>query len=129
MIQPSEDRVFPALEDLLSWNSKRQQALAANVANLDTPGYRSKDYSFEQQLMSSISMTATSPRHISLSPEPSSARVFDVGTREKPNGNNVDLEREMTEITKNGLQYITLVQYLTSKIKILRSAITEGGKS
>jgi flagellar basal-body rod protein FlgB len=128
MIQPAEDRVFPALEDLLSWTSKRQQALAANVANLDTPGYHAKDYSFEQQLMSTVSMTATSPMHIVPVPEPSSARVFEVGSREKPNGNNVDIEREMTEITKNGLEYITLVQYLTSKIKILRSAITEGGK-
>ena len=52
MIQPSEDRVFPALEDLLSWTSRRQQALAANVANQDTPGYRAKDYSFQEQLAS-----------------------------------------------------------------------------
>ena len=42
--------------------------------------------------------------------------------------NNVDLEREMTEITKNGLQYITLVQYLNQKIRTLRSAITDGAK-
>ena len=59
MIQPSEDRVFPALEDLLSWTSRRQQALAANVANQDTPGYRAKDYSFQEQL-ASITMAATS---------------------------------------------------------------------
>jgi flagellar basal-body rod protein FlgB len=128
MIQPSEDRVFPALEDLLSWTSKRQQALAANIANLDTPGYHAKDYSFQQQL-AAVAMTATSPMHISPPVEPSSARLYEVGTTEKLNGNTVDIEREMTEITKNGLQYITLVQYLTSKIKTLRSAITEGGKS
>jgi flagellar basal-body rod protein FlgB len=128
MIQPSEDRVFPALEDLLSWTSKRQQALSANIANLDTPGYHATDYSFQQQL-ASVAMTSTSPMHIAPPVEPSSARVYEVGTTEKLNGNNVDIEREMTEITKNGLQYITLVQYLTSKIKTLRSAITEGGKS
>ena len=54
--------------------------------------------------------------------------MYEVGTKEKPNGNNVDLEREMTEITKNGLQYITLVQYLNQKIRTLRAAITDGGK-
>jgi flagellar basal body rod protein FlgB len=83
MINPSNAPFFPGVEELLSWTSRRQQALAGNVANMDTPGYRAHDYS---------------------------------------------LEREMTEITKNGLQYITLVQYLNQKIRTLRAAINEGGK-
>ena len=40
----------------------------------------------------------------------------------------VGLERELTEITKNGLQYITLVQYLNQKLRTLRSAIKDGGQ-
>jgi flagellar basal-body rod protein FlgB len=123
-----EDRMFPELENLLTWTSKRQQAMAANVANLDTPGYRSKDYSFQNQL-TSLSLVATSQNHITTSGgDTSSARLYEVGSKDKPNGNNVDLEREMTEITKNGLQYLTLVQYLNQKIRTLRTAITEGGK-
>ena len=128
MISPSEDRNFPILQDLLSWTSKRQQALGSNVANLDTPGYRAQDYSFEQELASSIVMAATSSRHITPIKESSNARLFDVETREKPNGNNVDIDRELTEITKNGVQYLTLVQYLNQKIRTLRSSITDGGK-
>jgi flagellar basal-body rod protein FlgB len=128
MISPSEDRNFPILQDLLTWTSKRQQALGSNVANLDTPGYRAQDYSFEQELASSIVMSSTSPRHITPIKESSSARVFEVDTREKPNGNNVDIDRELTEITKNGVQYLTLVQYLNQKIRTLRSSITDGGK-
>ena len=127
MISPSGDSVFPILEDLLSRTSKRQQALASNVTNLDTPGYRAKDYTFDSEL-SSVRLAATSPKHIALVQEDSRARVIDVGNKEKPNGNNVDIERELTEITKNGLQYITLVQYLNQKIRTLRSAINEGGK-
>src|SRR5437773_7544456 len=107
MITPTGDRMFPELENLLTWTSKRQQALAANVANLDTPGYRSKDFSFQSEL-ASLAMQATSGKHLTPVEDTSSARVYDVGTQEKPNGNNVDIEREMTEITKNGLQYITL---------------------
>jgi flagellar basal-body rod protein FlgB len=128
MIQPSEDRLFSELDNLLSWTSKRQQALAANVANMDTPGYHARDYSFEEQLTSSLTMTATASNHIAPMQEASTAQLYDVKTKEKPNGNNVDLEREMTEITKNGLQYITLVQYLNQKIRTLREAISEGGK-
>jgi flagellar basal body rod protein FlgB len=40
----------------------------------------------------------------------------------------VDLDREMTELSKNGLQYIALVQYLNQKLRTLRSAITDGGR-
>src|SRR5205823_14087405 len=118
---------FPALEGLLSWTSKRQQALGANLANMDTPGYRAKDYSFEQEL-ATINIAATSSKHITPQDDTSPARLYEVNSKAKPNGNNVDIEREMTEITKNGLEYITLVQYLNQKIKTLRSAITDGGK-
>jgi len=44
MINPSNTPFFPVVEELLSWKSKRQQALAGNVANMDTPGYRAHDY-------------------------------------------------------------------------------------
>jgi flagellar basal-body rod protein FlgB len=108
-----EDRMFPVLDNLLTQTSKRQQVLAANVANLDTPGYRAKDISFAAELDGSMEM---------------GSRVVEAETKEKGNGNNVDLDHELTEITKNGLQYVTLVQYLNQKIKTLRSAITEGGK-
>ena len=108
-----EDRMFPVLENLLTLTSKRQQILAGDVANIDTPGYRAKDISFAAALDGSLD---------------GSARVFEVETKEKPNGNNVDLDRELTEITKNGLQYVTLVQYLNQRIKTLRAAISEGGR-
>jgi flagellar basal-body rod protein FlgB len=127
MINPTDTPLFPALEDLLSWTSKRQQALASNVANMDTPGYRAKDYSFEQEL-ATMDLSSTSSKHIAPMGDSSHSRMVDVNTKVKPNGNNVDLEREMTEITKNGLQYITLVQYLNQKIRTLRTAISDGGK-
>jgi flagellar basal-body rod protein FlgB len=126
MILPSEDRMFPVLQELLSRSAKRQQALSSNIANLDTPGYRAKDYDFKSELHS-LEVTRTSEKHISIK-DTSSSRVIEVGTTEKPNGNTVDIERELTEITKNGLEYLTLVQYLNQKIRTLRNAITEGGK-
>ena len=126
MILPSEDRMFPILEEFLSRTSKRQQALSSNIANMDTPGYRAKDYDFQSELHK-LEMTRTSEKHINIK-DTSSARVIEVGTPLKPNGNTVDIEHELTEITKNGLEYLTLVQYLNQKIRTLRTAITEGGK-
>jgi flagellar basal-body rod protein FlgB len=127
MITPSEDRNFPVLENLLSWASKRQQALGSNISNLDTPGYRAKDYSFESEL-ESLAMKTTSEKHISPFHEDSSSRLIEVETKEKLNGNNVNIERELTELTKNSVDYITFVQYLNQKIRTLRSAISEGGR-
>ncbi len=96
------------LENLLTWTAKRQQAIGANLANLDTPGYRAKDYSFDSELQE--------------------ARKYDVNTTVKADGNNVDLEREMTEMNKNGVQYLTVVQFLNQKLRMLRSSIVDGGK-
>lgn len=124
-----EDKMFPALENLLSYTSKRQQALAANVANLDTPGYRAKDFAFQQEMQSALNMASTSSKHIAPVAPTTTASMYEVNTSVKPNGNTVDLDRELTEITKNGLQYVTLVQYLNHKIRTLRSAVTDGGKA
>jgi flagellar basal-body rod protein FlgB len=122
-----DDKMLPALEGLLTFTAKRQQAMAANVANLDTPGYRAKDYTF-QEAMSSIGLTATSGTHISPVEDTSNTRMYEVDSQVKPNGNSVNLDRELTEITKNGLQYVTLVQFLNHRLRTLRTAITEGGK-
>jgi flagellar basal-body rod protein FlgB len=121
-----DDRNLKIIENLLDWTSKRQQALSSNVTNMDTPGYRAKDFSFSEQL-GMMGVNATAAGHIVPSQDNSSARVYEVGTKEKANGNTVDLERELTEITKNGLQYITMVQYLNQKLRTLRSAIKDGG--
>ena len=116
------------LEGALSWTSKRQQALAANLANIDTPGYRAKDYSFEEQL-STMELAASSDKHIVHSEQNSQVRMFEVETNVvNPNGNNVDLDRDITELSQNGLQYITLIQALNHKLRMLRSSIDEGGR-
>ena len=120
------DKMFPLVENMLDWTAKRQQALSANLANIDTPGYKAKDISFSEQLKS-LSMDRTSSSHLE-SLAQNGMRVFEVGTPDKVNGNTVDLDREMTELSKNGLQYIALVQFLNQKIRTLRSAINDGGK-
>ena len=73
-------------------------------------------------------MTATDPAHMT-SPTPASSPSFmEVEGKLKANGNNVDIDTQMTLMTKNGLQYVTLVQYLNQKLKTLRSSINEGGR-
>jgi len=116
------------VEQMLNLTARRQQAIGSNIANLDTPGYHATDLNFDQELSSTLDLSVTSPAHLSLQDDPSSSHVYQVKSSVKPNGNNVDLEREMTELTKNGLQYVTLVQYLNQKLRTLRSSINEGGR-
>lgn len=119
------NKLFPVVENLLDWTAKRQQTISANLANIDTPGYKAKDISFSEQ-MKALSLEVSSPVHL----EPTTGNglgVFEVDTKAKQNGNTVDLDREMTELTKNGLQYVALVQFLNQKLRTLRSAIRDGG--
>lgn len=118
------NKLFPAVENLLDWTAKRQQTISANLANIDTPGYKAKDISFSEQ-MKALTLEVTSPVHLETE-KMNGLGVFEVGTKEKHNGNTVDLDREMTELTKNGLQYVALVQFLNQKIRTLRSAIRDG---
>jgi flagellar basal-body rod protein FlgB len=120
------DNMFPGIENILSWTARRQQALSSNIANLDTPGYRAKDYAFQKEL-SGIGLDSTNEKHISPEPE-STVRSFEINSHVKANGNSVDLEQNMTELTKNALHYITLVQYLNSKLKTLKTSINDGGR-
>jgi flagellar basal-body rod protein FlgB len=119
------NKLFPVVENLLDWTAKRQQTISANLANIDTPGYKAKDISFSEQLKA-LSLEVSSPVHLGPT-TPTGMGVIEVGTKEKQNGNTVDLDREMTELTKNGLQYVALVQFLNQKLRTLRSAIRDGG--
>lgn len=117
---------YPNVERAMDQTAGRQQVLSSNLANIDTPNYQAKDIQFLKEL-ESLQVTITNPRHMSVTNH-GGTLVYDVGGKIKDNGNSVDLDREITELTKNGLQYVTLVEYLNQKLQTLRSAINEGGK-
>jgi flagellar basal-body rod protein FlgB len=113
-------------EHMLDLTAKRQQALSANIANADTPGYTATDFNFQEQL-SALELETTSKSHIKLGDD-AGVRQYNVNSKVKQNGNDVDMERELTEISKNGMKYIAMIQFLNQKIRTLRSSINEGGR-
>jgi flagellar basal-body rod protein FlgB len=123
MIQPTA----PKIEQLLDLAVQRQKSLSANLANMDTPGYRATDLSFQEEF-SNIAVKTTNKGHME-PPGNSGVRRFEVQSTVKPNGNDVSLDRELTELGKNGVQYLTLVQFLNQKLRTLRASITEGGRT
>ena len=95
--------------DLLS---ARQKLVASNIANADTPGYRTQDFDFL-----SVFLNATGGA-------PHAAEV--TGLPVKNDGNNVSLDREARLLAENALRFQVASQLMKSEIRVVRSAIQEG---
>lgn len=101
------------LERYMDLLSARQKLVAANLANADTPGYRTQDIDFQWEFMSLAS--GGSPRII----EPD-------GLAEKPDGNNVSVDREARLLAENAIRFNLASTLVRGQIKMIRNAIQEG---
>lgn len=126
------------LERALDASSLRQRVIADNLANVDTPNYKSKQVTFENELKQALSGPSstftgyrTDPRHIQIgrkSPDQVQARVVtNHNTLMNNNGNNVDIDYEVTQMSKNNLWYQALVQQTNGHFHKLRLAIEGRG--
>ena len=95
--------------DLLS---ARQKLVASNVANADTPGYRTRDIDFQSEFLNAMG----GPPRIS--------EVNDLPV--KNDGNNVSLDREARLLAENALRFQVASQLMKSQLRAVRSAISEG---
>lgn len=108
---------------LLDTSVLRQQAIASNIANAETPGYRRMDIAtdFTNELKAKVSAGAKSDTIASLQPRISEdhyARTV------RPDGNTVELESELVEMNKNTVEYEYLTDMVSRNIKQLKMAIT-----
>jgi flagellar basal-body rod protein FlgB len=101
------------LEHYMDLLAKRQQLVAANVANADTPGYKTRDIDFQFEFMSQIQGGA--PNVIEAS-----------GLAVKNDGNNVSMERESRLLAENALRFNLASNLLRAQIRGVRSAIQGG---
>jgi flagellar basal-body rod protein FlgB len=100
----------------------RQEAIASNIANAETPGYRRLDISpdFAQQLKASMA-AGQLPADVGLKPR----LVEDLTARSlRPDGNTVEIERELLAMNQNSVQHEFLADIVSSNLKQLRVAIT-----
>ena len=125
------DRAFGVHAQALQFRSARSQVLAANLANADTPNYKSRDIEFKhvmgQQGPNRLAMAATNSRHIRTN---SSAAMGNLMYRNpyQPSldGNTVEAEVEQANFARNAVQYQASLMFLTGRIRGLRSAIQGG---
>lgn len=115
------DPVSTQLDRYLTLVSQRQKLVASNIANADTPGYKTQDFDFESQLHAALqSPDDAAPAPPNISPVP--------GLRVKNDGNNVDLDREARLLSENALRFSMATNFLRSQLKDLHTAIQGGGQ-
>jgi flagellar basal-body rod protein FlgB len=107
--------ILSQLENFLSLSNRRQTVIASNMANIDTPGYRTQDMNFQQELGRAMNASAGGEVH---------PVVHSVGgLLERPDGNNVDLDRESLLLSETQLQYQLGTQLLKQRFHQLLTAI------
>lgn len=103
----------------------RQQAISDNLANYETPGYKSKSVSFEDQLQAALSGTEdTASRRIGKIGEVAPVTTVAADEVYRADGNGVDLEKENLESARNQLNYFCSLQMLTDEFSRLKTVIT-----
>jgi flagellar basal-body rod protein FlgB len=114
------------LERVLDASAFRHQVIASNLANVDTPGYRTRDvreFAGEmEQAMAGEDSPFAQPAFTPVSHEIN-------GLLERPDGNNVSVERESLLLAQNQLRFTVAVAFMKAEFHRLSSAISGGSGS
>ena len=119
------DITSTVLSKTLDGAAARQKAIANNIANVETPGYKRSYVSFESELKKILQQPNGHDIRLglkSLTP----VSVLDLLSPAKPDGNNVNIDGEVADLAKTALKYKAATVLLEAKIGMLRAAITEG---
>jgi len=110
-MQPSS--VTELLFQQLNFRGERQKVISSNIANIDTPDFKTKELQFKDQLEKSkneynLKLAITNPQHIRMQDNPNddNFKLYEVeGLIEQNDGNNVNLDTQMSEMSKNSIMF------------------------
>lgn len=135
------------LDDMLNFHAQalrlrdqRQQVLASNIANADTPNYKARDFDFKNALSSALggqpapggqpaqggaALATTAPGHLNGSPELSTSSFLQYRNPSQGNvdGNTVDVDAERAAFAENAVQYEFNLTRVSSQIKSMLAVI------
>ena len=122
-------------QDAMSLRAERQQVLANNIANADTPNFRARDFDFSAELASSLqkshtqgrgmTLATTSDRHLHADSSSVSSRdlLYRVPDQPSLDGNTVDMDRERAAFVDNAVRYEATLRFINGQSKTMLSAI------
>lgn len=119
------------LENSIQYASAKNNVISNNISNADTPNYKAEKVSFKSALENEISglqARTTNERHLNFGEEENRPYriVKDASTTYNHNGNNVDIDKEMSELAKNQIYYNSLIDRMNGKFSSLQSVIRGG---
>ncbi len=109
---------------------QRQQVLAANIANADTPGWRARDIDFASALAAQTEggagLARTADRHLAASGAAGAAPelLYRGAEQASLDGNTVDIDRERANFADNALRYEATLRFINGHVRTMLSAIT-----
>jgi flagellar basal-body rod protein FlgB len=115
--------------------SARQQAISNNIANVDTPGYSAKTVDFESTLSrtlnqssAKVAISKTNKLHMDTTSSSSDflTSVNRAGGSTREDGNNVDIDTELIDMSETNIKYQAISQGISTKLLLLKS-IAQGG--
>jgi flagellar basal-body rod protein FlgB len=126
----SDIPILSMLRTRMQWHQARQEVLAENVANADTPNYQARDlvapdFSRELSTASSIGLARTDPNHIVGQPAHDTPFATDANARYeiRPRGNAVSHEDEMMKVASNQMDYEAVTSMYTHSLGLIKIAI------
>jgi flagellar basal-body rod protein FlgB len=105
------------LERALTGSSLRQQAIAQNIANVNTPGYKRQDVDFQSALAAAWNQGQSAVSSVQPTEQADPNAVM------RADGSSVDIDQEAATQAQNGLQYEAVSSVMRTRIAILKSAI------
>jgi flagellar basal-body rod protein FlgB len=107
------DGIASGIERYMNLLSARQKLVSSNIANADTPGYRTKDIDFRSELASQMS-------------DGGLVVVEPAGLKTKNDGNNVDMDREARLLAENALRFNVASNLARFELRQVKHALEEG---
>lgn len=129
---PLLDGTGRLLQEGLSGLVKRQQLIANNLANVDTPRYRAMDVPFEQVLDREIrkegelQLAVTQPGHIATPAAMEQALSMQQPVVFRTDGNGVDVDAEMASLAETTVNFNAVSQLMAGRLAIMRMAVNDG---
>lgn len=125
----SFDRTFRALEHAINVAHQRHNLISSNISNLDTPNKKGMDIDFKKAMVRALEseheMSKTHSGHMGPKSGAQQAEPFE--DEGEWNGYNwINIDREMTKLIENNLQYRTATEVLLRKIAIMKEVIRGG---
>jgi flagellar basal-body rod protein FlgB len=128
----SLDKLFQFHQNALNVRAYRQQLLASNIANADTPGYKARDIDFAAalrdatsgQALSAVPLRASDGRHLpGATQDAPAAALYRSPQQPSIDGNTVDMDVERNRFAENAVHYDANLTFLNSQIKLMLAAL------